>query len=276
MPLNRRLMGILSLGLLLLAGMAIAKGNEWTETDPDEAFLECREDGDDELVSHCEWHVRTWRATSGEVDVDAGLNGGISVESWDRDSVQVRVRVTAKARSEEKARELARSVTVALGPGKVRAQGPKPTNSAHWWVSYRVRVPRRADLLLRAHNGPLAVRRVSGRIDMDVVNGPAALFELGGDVVCRVTNGPLVVTLAGGRWEGAELDAETVNGPLRLKIPKNYSAMLETGTVNGPLECNYPLTVQGQITKRLSAKLGSGGPRVRVVTTNGPAVIQMQ
>jgi hypothetical protein len=91
-----------------------------------------------------------------------------------------------------------------------------------------------------------------------------------------VRNGPLSVGLGGSRWEGAGLDAETVNGPVVLAIPEGYSARLETGTVNGPMSVDFPLTVtfQGRWRDRLNTTLGDGGAPVRVVTTNGPLVIK--
>ena len=86
---------------------------------------------------------------------------------------------------------------------------------------------------------------------------------------------PLEVALGGHTWNGEGLDAETVNGPLERTIPADYSARLETGTENGPMNVNFPITmtVQGRLNRRLSTVLGSGGPTVRAVTTNGPVEI---
>ena len=70
--------------------------------------------------------------------------------------------------------------------------------------------------------------------------------------------------------------AETSNGPLTLEIPERYNAQLETGTVNGPFTSDIPLSVRlsGRRTQRIEATLGSGGPPVRAVTTNGPVTIR--
>ena len=68
---------------------------------------------------------------------------------------------------------------------------------------------------------------------------------------------------------------ETVNGPVTLEVPADYSAKLETGTVHGPIDVDFPLTVtlgSGRM-RRFNATLGSGGPTVRVVTTNGPSAV---
>ena len=57
---------------------------------------------------------------------------------------------------------------------------------------------------------------------------------------------------------------------MTLAIPDGYNAELETRTVNGGLRIDFPITVQGELTGRgISTTLGSGGPLVRVRTTNG-------
>jgi len=54
-----------------------------------------------------------------------------------------------------------------------------------------------------------------------------------------------------------------------LTIPRGYNARLETGTTNGGMRLDFPITVQGLIDKHIHTQLGSGGPLVRVITTNG-------
>lgn len=78
--------------------------------------------------------------------------------------------------------------------------------------------------------------------------------------------GQVQVQAGGGRVNG-----ETRNGGVTLAIPDNYNAELETRTVNGGLNIEFPITIQGELTSRrgISTTLGSGGPLVRVRTTNG-------
>ncbi len=56
-------------------------------------------------------------------------------------------------------------------------------------------------------------------------------------------------------------------------MPENYSAHLETGTVNGNVSVNIPMNValtdRGRMPKDITVDLGSGGPTVRAMTTNG-------
>jgi hypothetical protein len=59
-----------------------------------------------------------------------------------------------------------------------------------------------------------------------------------------------------------------------MTVPDNYSAVLDTGTVNGRLSIDFPVTVQGTLTRRLTTTLGAGGARIRAVTTNGGVTIR--
>ena len=154
----------------------------------------------------------------------------------------------------------------------VRAEGPSRgdwRDREGWSASYVVWVPREFDLSLEANNGSLGVDGVSGRLDLRTTNGSVALTDVGGDVHARTQNGSLNVALAGSGWDGAGLDAETQNGSVRLAVPETYAATIETGTVNGSMQTDFPVTVQGRISRRLSLPLNGGGKTIRAMTTNG-------
>jgi hypothetical protein len=42
------------------------------------------------------------------------------------------------------------------------------------------------------------------------------------------------------------------------------------------MRIDFPITVQGLIGKRIQTRLGTGGPTVRVVTTNGGVRVKQQ
>ena len=115
---------------------------------------------------------------------------------------------------------------------------------------------------------------MTGRIEFSALNGGVNLSRVGGDVRGATTNGGLNVELSGARWEGEALDVSTTNGGVSMSIPENYSAHLETGTVNGRLNVDFPVTVQGEITRELAVNLGSGGATIRAMTTNGGVSIR--
>lgn len=206
---------------------------------------------------------------AGRLMVDGGMNGGVEVEGWDGDRVEVRAKVWANARTEERARELAEAVRVEMRDGRLGSDGPETGRRESWGVSWEVRVPRATDLEIETHNGGISVTEVSGRIDFRALNGGVHLTGVGGDVSGRTTNGGLRVELDGSRWSGEGLDVETVNGGVTLLVPEDYSARLETGTTNGGFDIDFPLMVQGRLGRRLAADLGEGGATIRAITTNG-------
>lgn len=253
--------------------------------DTDDEWLDdCRHDSwhdswRDSRVKHCEIRETGLRGAvrGGALTVDPGMNGGVDIIGWDRDSVAVTARIQVNARTADDAQAIARDIRIEAAGRAVRAVGPSPLGRRQSWsVSFIVYVPRHTDLSLATENGPLSVHEVSGQMELSTHNGPLSLVGVGGDVRARAQNGPLLVKLAGARWDGAGLDAETMNGPAVLRIPEGYNAKLDFGTVNGPMDVGFPLTVtiNGRVTDRISTTLGTGGPPVRVVTTNGPMSVR--
>jgi hypothetical protein len=216
--------------------------------------------------------VREETMPAGPLTVDAGTNGGIRVEGWDRSEIHVQAVINTRARTEAEAKQLASGVQIQAGGGKVMSTGPARTGDRESWsVSFRINVPRHNDLDLNANNGGVTITGVTGTIHFETSNGGVRLTDLGGDVRGATHNGGLNVLLGGARWEGAGLDVETTNGGVTLEIPDGYNADLTTRTVNGSFRTDLPITVQGELTSRtgLQTTLGSGGPPVNVRTTNG-------
>lgn len=230
----------------------------------------CRDNGwDDDDYRSCE--VREYTMPAAALAVEAGRNGAIRIEGWDRNEIRVRAIVTANARREEDAKQLASEVQVHAGSGRISSSGPSTRNREWWSVSYRIDVPRRSDLDLNATNGGISLSAVNGTIKFDTTNGGVSLNNVGGDVRGSTRNGGLNVVLTGDRWDGAGLDVETANGGVNITIPDGYNADLTTRTVNGGFRTDYPMTIQGELSpnRGVSTTLGAGGPPIRVRTTNG-------
>jgi len=215
--------------------------------------------------------VREETMSAGPLTVEAGTNGGIRIEGWDRNEIHVQAVINTHAQSDAQAKQLASGVQIQAGSGKVTATGPSTERREGWSVNFRINVPRHNDLDLNANNGGVTISGVSGNIRFDTNNGGVRLVDLGGDVKGATHNGGLNVLLGGTRWDGPGLDVETTNGGVTLSIPDGYNADLTTRTVNGGFRAEYPITVQGELTSRngISTILGSGGPPVSVRTTNG-------
>ena len=224
------------------------------------------------LYGHCEIKEQTLPG-GGAITVDGKQNGGISIKGWDKNETLVRSKIETRAPTQSEADLLAQQVRIETVALNIHAEGPEARNDYQWYVSYEIFVPRRSDLSLTAHNGGIAIREVTGRIEFSTLNGGVSLTRVGGRVTGSTTNGGLHVELAGLRWEGEMLNVKTTNGGVNLMMPDNYSAHVETSTVNGnvnsEIPLNVPLTERGRLPKDINIDLGSGGPTIRATTTNG-------
>ena len=256
---------VLIAALLALTGVSVlAQGSKG-------GSLSCRDNNwyNDRLVGNCEIREQTLAPSGGTIAIDGRQNGGVSVKGWDQHQVLVRARIQTGASTQDEAVALGRQIRIETSGAKIFASGPESRKNYHWDVSYEVFVPRRADLSLETQNGGISIADVNGRIDFTALNGGVVLKRVGGEVRGSTTNGGLIIELTGDRWDGQSLDVSTTNGGVIMSIPENYSANLQTGTVNGSVNVDFPVTVQGRISKQVALNLGSGGALVKAMTTNG-------
>jgi len=239
------------------------------------SLADCRNQSDDDRERLCE--VRTVAVARGTraLDIDASTNGGIRVTAWDRDSIAVHALVQTWGEDAAEAREIAQGVRVAASAGRIRTEAsPSTRRRTGYAVSYHVFAPRGTDIDARSGNGGITIDGIAGRVDVQARNGGIAIRNAGGDVRGRTTNGGITLALAGSRWNGRGVELETTNGSVTVTVPDDFNADLEASTVNGAFDIDFPVTLQGRIDRRLTTKIGNGGPLVRVATTNGPVRIR--
>jgi hypothetical protein len=227
----------------------------------------------DDREGVCEVRQFTLPATGATLNVDAAPNGGIQVEGAPRSDISVLARVVATARTQARAREIARAVVINPTADRVEARGPERSGEREesWHVSYRLAVPINTPLSLESVNGGISTREVESRIEFRTTNGGVKLIGVGGDVRGRTMNGGVNIELEGATWRGDGLDVETSNGGVQLTIPENYSAELQASTRNGGLRSDIGMEAQGRRgrVRDINTMLGGGGPPIRIRTSNG-------
>ncbi len=251
---------------LLLCTVA-AVGALFAQTDP-QPQMKCDGGSGGNRSRFCEIREQTI-AYPGQLNVDGKQNGGITVRGWSRQDVLVRSKVETYAESDTDAKAMASQVRVNASAGKIAADRPSTGDNRSWSVSYEIFAPRNANLDLNTHNGGVHISDVSGNITFAAVNGGIHLAQIGGSVKGKTVNGGLHIELAGSTWQGQGLDAQTTNGGVHLALPANYSAHLEASTVNGGMHVDLPGGTRSRKDSRVSMDLGSGGPPLRLATTNG-------
>jgi DUF4097 and DUF4098 domain-containing protein YvlB len=222
----------------------------------------------------CQMRRTTLSLPSGHLGVNT-MNGGIDVTGEDRADVALEARVTAWAPSESEANDLLNQIVIDTDSGDIRDHGPHTHffNRTGYSVDYHLHVPRHLAAELHTMNGGIDLTRIDGNLRFETTNGGVSLDQLSGSVQGHTVNGGINISLAGDRWQGDGLHADTTNGGIDIRVPNNYSAHLETGTVNGGISIDFPITVQGEIKNRLNTDLGSGGSTVHVQTVNGGVTI---
>lgn len=230
-----------------------------------------------DAVRVCEERIYTLDTRA--LNIDATPNGGITVEVWDRDEIEVVARIDANAPTAPEANALLADVHIDTGE-TVRARVPESRDKRWVSVSYTVRAPRDADLDLRTVNGGITVRQIEGRLRARAVNGGLSLDGVGGDVTAHTTNGGVDLRLSRGLSRGDALDVHTTNGGIQVSASGDLSAEIDLSTGNGPLrigdfpiedvQCSGSRWRDGCIGGRAQGTLGGGGATLRLATTNGP------
>jgi DUF4097 and DUF4098 domain-containing protein YvlB len=258
---------------LVAAGSAQSRNRDTTRA----GTLSCNDSRDnDDRATHCEVREDTIGGAN-PLDIDAGRNGGIRVHGWDRGDVVVRSKIQASAATDADARRLVAAVRIVTAGGGIHPEGPETSGrDENWNVSFDISVPRNAMLTLNTNNGGISIDDFRGSAKFHAKNGGLSLSNVGGDLRGETTNGGVNVDVGGDHWDGSGLDVETRNGGIRLNLPKGFSAELEAGTTHGSLNIDFPINVQGRIGRHLETTLGSGGPKLRAITTNGGVTIRQR
>lgn len=269
-PMRRSLRVAFSLPLFL----AIT-ANAQTKNSAEQWRDSCERGWNNDRARICE--VRTYTVSPARrISVDAGPNGSVAFIGENRRDVMIVARVEANADDDAAAKDIARQIRVFTDGGRIRAEGPSTRGRAGWSVSYDVYVPNEANLEANTENGGISAENVRGEMNFEASNGGIRVSDVGGKVRARTTNGGVTANLSGTTWQGEGLDLQTTNGGAAVNVPRGYNAQLETGTTNGGMQVDFPITVRGSLNRRISTQLGSGGPLIRVVTTNGGVRIKQR
>jgi hypothetical protein len=210
------------------------------------------------------------------------VNGRISAEPSDGSSVEVRADRTAKALSDESARELLGKIEmreeVSADRVRVEVRAPRFSGgpSGHD-IKWTVKVPRGVAVDLRTINGGVRLDRLEGEVRARSTNGGIVGEALNASSVdAAVTNGGVEINLANAPSSGS-IELESVNGGVTLSLPATVKADITARCVNGGISIDgVDVEVVGEQTRRrLDGKInGGGGARISMETVNGGVKIR--
>ena len=205
-------------------------------------------------------------------------NGSITVRTHDAPTFQVTAHRTARAVSEQGARELLGKLSLeqTATADRVRLAMPKISGVSigqHVEVRYEIAVPATAAVMLTTVNGQVDVEDVTGAVELETVNGGIEARGLSGLRKAETVNGSVRLRLLALPAQGA--DIETVNGGVNLALPRDANASVTVDTGNGGIDVDGFESVRDTERKRrhFEGRLNAGGPRLRVETVNGGVTI---
>ena len=216
------------------------------------------------------------------------VNGSLTVESDDIDYILVKaVKKTKKGQDELDKVGINISTgndivveTVVLDRGFMRKY-PRVS------VEFNITVPRDLEIKrLESVNGAIHVSETAGNMTVKTTNGAVTVERPVDRIRASTTNGRIEVKDAASidkvsTTNGAvdvsimkpftdDCVIKTVNGAVNVAVPFDLDADIDLGVVNGRVDASgLSLNLYSATKKSLKAKLRSGGPEIRVRTTNG-------
>lgn len=217
-----------------------------------------------------EW-TRTYDVASGGHFEVVNVNGLVQVEQAAGAEVSVRAERTARAASDESARELLGKVVMAEtrteGGVKLETRAPKSFGRGGVDVKYFVKVPAGIQVRARTTNGGIKLLTISNSVVASTVNGGVNGSGLRGQVEASTTNGGIDLSLDAVADGGVK--AETVNGGVVVAIPRDARASVRASVVNGGLSTGDLEVVGEKSRRRVDGALNGGGPTIVMSAVNG-------
>lgn len=135
-------------------------------------------------------------------------------------------------------------------------------------VDFTVSVPRGVHFVGTTVNGGVHADGIEGQVRANTVNGSVEVSARG-PVKANTVNGSIMASMSQANWSG-DIEFETVNGSITVRLPENVSADVAASTVNGGLDTDFPLQVTGKFgPKKIRGTIGSGGRGLKLETVNG-------
>lgn len=240
----------------------------------------------------------------GTVTLD-NVNGGVTIEAWDKNEVQVVADKEVKAKTDDAAKKAMQQVQIQVGKGAgkldIVTKLPKREGGFFEWmagnnvninVKYQIKVPRKAALNIETVNGGVRLVGTHGTATVETTNGGLEIDGVHGNLHLETTNGGISVTRSAGAVEaettnggidveltevpdGSDLSFETTNGGVTIRLPRDIRVSLDAATSNGRVSSDFDVEgSDGKSRRHLSGDINGGGGKLRVRSTNGSVEIE--
>ena len=204
------------------------------------------------------------------IRVVATEEGGVSIRGWNRPYARLIVCRYAVANTKSKAIRLLRAINVTHEKGEIAATGPPNDNTQAWWVNMTLYVPRRATVDVRAANGGVAIRNMSGNVTAHATSGGISVAQSSGRYKVSTNSGGITLERVSGTVE-----ASSREGAIALKLAPNELPLVEAKIAEGGEILCQLQSCEGGLwgANRRQLRLGHGAPNFRLTTSAAPILI---
>lgn len=209
------------------------------------------------------------------------VNGKITAESTEGADVVVEGRRTAKARSDESAKELLAKLEIReeVGESTVRVESRPPRINGGFnghEIEWTIKVPKGVIVDLRTINGGVRLNGLANEIHAKTTNGGVKGVNITPSLIeASAVNGGIEFELGSPLDTTDSIEIETVNGGVELSLPSESKATIAARCVNGGVRVEgleISKEEQGndfERRRRLNGTMNGGGAKVTMSTTNG-------
>jgi len=204
-------------------------------------------------------------------------NGAITVEAVDGNVVDVKATITARAGTDEAAKQALKLFEIKedASASRVRIEAKVPRGRHAIDAKFTLRVPRNVKVNLRSVNGAIDITGMMASVQAETTNGGVKARGLGSSIEASTTNGGLDIQMAVLGPEGVTLD--TTNGGIELRLPVDAKATLAARCVNGGISVtDLPFEKDATSSRRrVDGKINGGGVPLKLETVNGGVRVRL-
>ncbi len=238
----------------LLAVALIVSGNLTAKVTEEETFSFTLNDG-------------------GRLSVE-NVNGSITVTGGSGNNVEI---IAIKKADNQEALD-GIEIEISHSPDSIEIETDLPESDG-WFnrnnngaqVTYKIIVPAGTNLeSVETVNGNVKISGVSGNVHAESVNGSLDCTDLASSASFSTVNGSINASFV--KLEGQQkVKAETVNGRVTIRLPKDADVDVSADTLNGRINgSDFGLvTDKGFIGSDLNGSIGNGSARLNIDTVNG-------
>jgi len=216
---------------------------------------------------------------NGRVNV-SNINGSITVEAWDQNSVKLEYTKIADNRDRLKDVEVrinsrADSFSVETEYSRTDWNRDNGRDRGKLSVDFRLMVPKGAILdEIETVNGSVAVSNFNNYTKVSAVNGTVTATNCRGNARLSTVNGEVNADFDS-LDAASKISLDTVNGRVNLTIPSDANVTLRADSLNGKITNAFGLPVRkGKYVGRdMFGRLGSGAVDIRLNSVNGELTV---